>query len=331
MMTMTAQPKVARRLELGKDVLLARFVKHNPDGRHRIKVKTQVTVKGQTVDGEHVSSPYSILLPRSIRDTLSLGMRPVDRLIDGLQPYPIVGLKGMTETTLEQFVPRWEQALATLDETRQEVRDRWSEEVDAFNRTVWTEILEDDYEAEVGQRLKRLYRELGTRYSVDYDLWKPPEPVDVAFGSPVVQKWLKEGRANAEQAVEAALLEFITGPRDALVKAAEEVIATLIDPDTKVIKVGTFTAMKAAMQKLRALREISDVDLIHQIDAMEDRLDDVIGTAESAAGGFTLAIKAKADELVGGINQVIEAARDQDALEDTLTAFGKSGRAIELD
>jgi hypothetical protein len=320
-----------RQLMLGQDVLLARFTRHYCDGRFQIPLKSEVVIEGKAVDKKHASAPRNILIPDAVHAVLRAGYRSLNELIDGLESYPIAGLKGMTATTLEGFVPRWEAAQASLAAARDEARGMWAEAVEAWNREFWEKIPNINYERKIGDRLRDILHNLDTKYSVDYELWKAPEPVDVAFGSPVVQKWLKEGRANAEQAVEAALLEFITGPRDALVKAAEEVIATLIDPDTKVIKVGTFTAMKAAMQKLRALREISDVDLIHQIDAMEDRLDDVIGTAESAAGGFTLAIKAKADELVGGINQVIEAARDQDALEDTLAAFGKSGRTIELD
>jgi hypothetical protein len=153
----------------------------------------------------------------------------------------------------------------------------------------------------------------------------------VAIGSPVVRRWLADGRANAERAVEEALLSFVLGPRNALAEAADDLLATLKDPKTQVIKVGTFNAMRAAMTKLRSLKEISDVELIEAINRMDDTLDAVIGEAEAGGLGFTATVKAKADDLAAGIRGMIEAAKDQGAAADILASFGKSGRAVELD
>jgi hypothetical protein len=320
-----------RTLELGKDILLARFARHYCDGRYLIKARSEVTVKDKKIDKKRASAPRNILIPEEIHEVLSRGFRPIDRLIDDLEPYPLVGLKGLTETTLEHFVPRWDDAQKELAAARQEVRDRWGGEVETWNREYWEEILGPDYEDSVGRRLRRIRYNLDILYSVDYDLWKPPEPVDVAMGSPVVQRWLTEGRANAEKAVEEALLAFVTGPRDALVQAADGLLATLQDPNTQIIKVGTFNAMRTAMTKLRALKEISDVALIEQINRMDAQLDEVIGDAENSGIGFTSTIKSKAGELVASIESVIQAAKDKGATEDILHAFGKAGRAIELD
>lgn len=330
MASATAKPK-ARDLVLGRDVLLARFERHYCDGRYLIKAKSEVTVKGQAIDKKRASAPRNILIPPDVHEVLRAGFRPLDDLVEGLERYPISGLRGMTESTLEGFVPRWLEAQQKLSDARDEVRDLWGEKVEDWNREYWEPILGADYEDSVGRRLRRIRVDLDLLYSVDYDLWKPPEPVDVAIGSPVVQKWLQEGRDNAERAVEEALLAFVTGPRDALVEAAGSLIDTLQDPDTKVLKVGTFNAMRDAMRKLRSLKEISDVELIEQINKMDDKLDKIIGDAEASGVGFTSTIKAKAAELVEGITEVVELAKDKGATEDILASFGKGGRAVELD
>lgn len=327
---MAADIAKARHITLGKDILLVRFARHFCDGRYLISAKAEVTVKGTAVDKKRASAPRNILIPDAIRDTLTAGIRPLDQLIDSLERFPLAGLRGLPESHLESFVPRWDTGQATLSAARDAVRDRWAAEVEDWNRDYWEPILGPDYDSSVGRRLKRIRVDLDFLYAVEYDLWKPPAPVDVAEGSPVVRKWLQDGRENAEKAVEEALYAFVTGPRDALVEASQEIIDRLYDPK-KPLKVGTFTAMRDAMAKLRALRDISDVELINRINGMEDKLEKVLGEAEASGVGFTTIIKSQAAELVAGINGVIEAAKDQEATAEILASFGKGGRAIDLD
>jgi hypothetical protein len=330
-MTLTIEGRKTRQLVLGRDVLLARFERHYSDGRYLINSVSEVKVKGTTISKNRASLPRSVVLPDEVHDELRRGFRPLDSLVDSLTPYPIANLRGMTEAQLEDFVPRWNEAYGRLILARAAVRDMWADAVDDWNRRYWEPILGADYEKSIGSKLVRIREDLDRLYSMDYDLWQPPQPVDVAMGSPVVRKWLEDGRVNAEKAVEEALLAFVAGPRDALIAAAQKMAETIRDKDTKLIKPGTFNAMRNAMQKLRALRDISDVALIDQINKMENTLDEVIGTAEASGLGFTATVKAQASELVAGIGEVIEAARDRGARDDILTAFGRSGRAIEFD
>jgi hypothetical protein len=319
-----------RKLVLGKDVLLARFVRHYTDGRYQL-ARATIQVEGVAIDKKRASAARNILLPPEVHEILAAGFKPLDQLVDSLEQYPIANLRGLTPAQAETFAPRWEAGQHHLAAARDEVRDVWQPIVVDWNEAYWRPIFGDHYPRIIGRRLDDIYRNLDVRYSYDYDLWEPPQPAEAWAASPVVKKWVEEGRANAEKAVEEALLAFVEGPRMALAAAAQEVIDTLTNPQTKVIRAGTFNAMRDAMHRLRALKGISDKQLIDQINQMEDTLDTVVGEAETSSG-FTATIRQHAETLTAAIGDVISAARDEGARQDILLSFGgRSGRAVEVD
>jgi hypothetical protein len=328
---MSAAPTQPRELSFGKDILLIRFMRHYADGRYQIKAKTEVAIEGKVITDEHTAVPRSILLPKSIHKILADGFRDLDDLIDSTNRFPIAGLRGIVRSALEGFIPFWDAAQSKLASAREKVCDRWDEVLE-WNLACWSDVPGLNYEEEIGRRLRRIKYNLDLVYAVEYDLWEPPQPAgELSVESATVRKWIDEGRSNAEKAVEQALIEFVTAPLNAFVAAAGDIIATIKNPATKVIKPATFNALRQAMQRLRSLKEISDAELLKQIDAMEDQLDKVVEGAESSLGSFTAAIKVQSVALEGAIGSVLAAAEGQIEKAGVMASFGRAGRVIELD
>jgi hypothetical protein len=306
-------------------------VTHYCDGRFRIRSGADVVVGGQTVERDHVTPPSKVLLPPVVFDKLQPGFRALNALIESLERYPVGGMRGITPARMATFAPGWEQAENVLAECRDEVRAIWEDEVVAWNRACWEKISGVDYDFEIARRLAAIRETLDQRYSVEYDIWEPPRPAEATIQDPKIREWLMRGKENAARAVEEALEQFILGPRAAMVQMSQEMVETIQDPKTKVIKPGTFNAWRNAANKLRGLREIADEQLLRVINETEDFLDRVSGEASGGVTSFTAAIKAKGQEIAAAMAAVMTAAQDEAATAEILASFGRAGRVVELD
>jgi hypothetical protein len=330
--TLAEAPAELHRRTLKTDIAMIHFDRHFPDDAFTIPVPTEVRVKGTLVAHELLVPTKYVLVPPPVRKAINDGFSKLEALVEQTVRFPIriAQLRTADEAFLEGFVPRWEAAQAHLAAALEGVRQRWPAEVEQWAADQWEATLGDDYAKSVGATLKYIRLNLDTRYSMQYTVWQVPTPLEATAINPDVQKWLDQGKENAVKVVEAAFLEMVTGTRDALADAFEDMAQTLVDPQTKVIRPGSFTPMRKAMDKFRALRDLSDAALLHQINNMEARLDELVAEASSSPLGFTNTVKAKGHELQQAIAAVVEAAKDEVARAEVTQRFRRRGRGVAI-
>jgi hypothetical protein len=321
-------------VKLDSDIFLVDIVKHRWGGEHVLdpKAKAKVEVKGQEVEADLVKRSIATLIPKSTLGILTPGYARVDCVLARFTTN-FCGAKAVNGLAKEEFFTELKHARAYLAECVEEFLGRYEDEVIYYNQHRWGPKLGDDYGTVIGKLIPPV-DQVGLRYRYSVRnirrLEAPSE--DYKNYLKLDKELLAEVRANKKEDYAAAMEELMTGPRNALAEALENLVKQL--QDGKILQPASFNAVLNAIALNRSFAgTITDAKLLATSKALEEAIDTAIVDAEAnktSSKSWSDLLSVHKGDLTAAIIPVAEAAKDSAAVEQVRRRLNARVRPVDV-